>query len=937
MIRGSLVVLFLCVCMIGFGQSRDWDALIHKSENHSSQDSQLYFLIELIWSKYRQEGLEKQYAQIPKMLEIADKTEDIQLKFKAKTDVAYILDDYGEVGRAREVLFSVMHLEDQVTYPYVLMEAYQLAGSLCDIVDADSAMVYYNKALEIANDFNSPELIGAVYNNMANFYRMNNHKQKALTLYNKALGFFISIQDSLYMANAYNNISYVHPDYDTSRLFLLRAKNLYKGLHHVGDENDINYSLARLEYDHGNYKASIKYFKTWLDHYQFDDVQHETFTGYVFLGHNYLDLNQLDSASYFYLKAKNFAENSEGLEHSTIRELYRGLENLYIKKGDYTRAHEYLNNRFAMFTEREYSASNESANEFYVKYETAEKERQLAEQALVIEQEKNKRNRQLLISLGLLGLGGILGLYYFNRLKRRRRETQHQLQLKQVEAQALKEVDEMKSRWFENISHDIRTPLTLITAPIKDVLKSTTSPSTINLLQIADRNSQHLLQLTNEMLELARLENNIIPLHEQTKYVQLECEKIIHAFDSFATEQGIEIHSKIDLQGDLALKLDYDKYEKVFNNIFKNAIQYSPVGSTVEVTIHFDKTQLITKITDQGAGIPQEEIPHLFNKYFRATHHQSRMIEGSGLGLSIVKELIDPMNGTVDVQSDPGQGSTFTFKLPAVIESMDHLTEGMNEEVSSVVMPASYNESVILLVEDNAEMRNYLSTMLSAHYQIQAASHAQAALQLLDTQTFDLIISDIMMPGMDGFDFRRRVNSMTEHAQTPFVFLSAKALNEDKIEGLRLGVDDYITKPFITEELLVRINNLLHRKSVRMQSEDVETSEENLEERIDSFIDQTRAIILNEIQNPNFGVDILAEKLHYSPRQLNRLLKKESGLTTVQFILEVRLLRARQLLLSNTIYSAKEVQHQVGIQSQSYFSRKYAERFGMPPGQVALH
>lgn len=605
----------------------------------------------------------------------------------------------------------------------------------------------------------------------------------------------------------------------------------------------------------------------------------------------------------------------------------------YAKIGDYENAYAHLFDRYVLFDSMEYSSNAKHMSEFHVKYETLEKEKELIEKELVIEQEQSKRRS--IINYGLLGAGllALFALLFIQSLRRKRREAQYQLRVQELESASLKSLDEMKSRWFENIAHDIRTPLTLISAPIKDLLKITRDKSSQKLLTIADRNSQHLLSLTNEMLELARLESNVIPLQNQCRLVRIDLQKMIYAFDSFAAECQVDLISHINISNDDIRCFDYDKYEKIFNNLLKNAIQYSPRNTTVSIHVDIVEDNLITKIVDQGPGLSKSERQQLFNKYFRADHEQNKRVLGSGLGLAIVNELVELMNGTIAVESELQVGSTFTFTIPTsksdVSAAIATMSESDDEQANRIMLNATKSMR-ILLVEDNKEMQDYLQMVLSLQFSVDVAENAHNALQLLvEPDRFDLIISDIMMPGMDGFEFKKRVNNLSSYDGTPFIFLSAKALDKDRLSGLRLGVDDYITKPFITEELIVRIKNLLSRKVVKDDEPQVEEDSVST-----SVVDRAISFVEQNLSNQDLSVAELAQAINYSQSQLNRILKCELGLTTVQLILELRLQRAHQLLLSKEVYSIKEVQHRVGILSQSYFSRKYKERFGISPSDI---
>ena len=932
-----LISVLFCSASPSSAQSNRVDSLENLVAESTDPDVQLRALQFLFRNEYIKGSSAERLKVIPQLDSLAKKATKKNLIFDVGVDVAgaYISNEYASKARLR--LEKVLTDVEGVTDTRAICFAHSMLGMIYSGIDIEKAIESYSKSIEVAKASNDSAVIGAMLVNAAGVYVDSGDEIKAKEMYLDAIGYLEPTGIKVLLGNAFNNLALVESDSELAKSYLLKAQKFYTDIGYLSDANYTNFVLGRLYYENGQPRKAVnainKYFSYKADSLSFR-VNNSVL---IYLGLSYLDLNKIDSARMFLESSWTYHQEKEPFQNEALSFLHHGLEGLHVHDENFERAYYHAKEQMIYQDSLDLASGVKYSQEFFAKYENEKKEKLLTKQQLTIEKEKNKRNQQTFLGLGIFFFGLALAAWYFMQARRRRQNTEHMLTLQKVEANSLKELNQMKSRWFENISHDIRTPLTLISAPIKDVLGFTKSASAQNLLQIADRNSQHLLQLTNEMLELARLENNVIPLQEQSKMTRLEIFKIIHAFDSYASEQNVRIGDQVDLNEDLILKFDYDKYEKIFNNLFKNAIQYSPEETEIAVQVSFSADKLITQIKDQGAGIPQNEIPLLFDKYFRASHQQSKQIEGSGLGLSIVKELIELMNGTIHVESEMGIGTVFTYSIPVTVDAQ-FVESGVSDTVDVVpeLVSVDHQTARLLLVEDNAEMLLYLTTVLSSSYKVTTASNALAALQILDSQSFDLILSDIMMPGMDGFTFKKRVNTMTNHQNTAFIFLSAKSLDDDKMIGLKLGVDDYITKPFVTAELNVRIKNLLNRKSIRESEQILESSEDETQtiSPSETFIDDASKYVLSQMQNPNFGVEDLANHVLLSKRQLSRQVKKLTGLTTVQFILEVRLQQARKLLLSNEVYSAKEVQHRIGIQSQSYFSKKYSERFGVRPGTL---
>jgi DNA-binding response OmpR family regulator len=312
---------------------------------------------------------------------------------------------------------------------------------------------------------------------------------------------------------------------------------------------------------------------------------------------------------------------------------------------------------------------------------------------------------------------------------------------------------------------------------------------------------------------------------------------------------------------------------------------------------------------------------------------------GTGIGLALSRELAELLGGSLVVESQLGQGSTFTMSIPVTLVDDEEAEEETDFEITMdrIYQPILINgeKPHLLIVEDNADMREYLQSFLSEDYRCSFAVDGYEALQKIQTHSFDLISSDIMMPNMDGFQLKSKVNAMPEYQRTPFIFLTAKALEENILEGLTLGVDDYITKPFSKNEYKARIHNLLQnrveRSSGLVAGEEEVGKDRSIEEEL---LRNAEESVRKNLDNPNYKVTDLARELNYSQRQIARIMKELVGMTPVNFILELRLQRAYHLLKNKSRHSVSEVMYDVGIESASYFTRKFTERFGIRPSEV---
>jgi DNA-binding response OmpR family regulator len=355
------------------------------------------------------------------------------------------------------------------------------------------------------------------------------------------------------------------------------------------------------------------------------------------------------------------------------------------------------------------------------------------------------------------------------------------------------------------------------------------------------------------------------------------------------------------------------------------------------------ENQFYFEVSDTGEGIHPDDQLHIFNRFYQSQNSHQTLQGGTGVGLALSKELAQLLGGDITFKSEWKKGSTFTFSVPLELVEHTALANVIDEGTHPTPFVPTYQpiaingeKPKILIVEDNLEMSKYLVEILSNDYECTTAADGEEALKQLKLYHFDAITSDVMMPNIDGFELRERINQNQDWRQIPFLLLTARHLESDKLRGFQLGIDDYVTKPFSTKELQARIHNLISNKIERdhyIQSEQSELANETLS--VDQqFLKQCEQVVLENIDKTDFKVDDLAKAVNYSAKQTGRIIKKLTGLSSVNFILEVRLQKARELLEKGLVASVIEAQMEVGIASTSYFTRKFTERFGKNPSEV---
>ncbi len=441
----------------------------------------------------------------------------------------------------------------------------------------------------------------------------------------------------------------------------------------------------------------------------------------------------------------------------------------------------------------------------------------------------------------------IIAIYLIRKYELNRIRLKNQLKLESVTSERLRELDQVKSRFFANISHEFRTPLTLILGQISNTLSNKLDSKIKSNLEVANRNAQRLLHLINQLLDLSKIESGSMSVKNKRADIVLFIKNIFYSFESLAKQREITYNFNCSYN---RLELDFDprKLEKVFFNLLSNAFKFTPDVGKIEVTIKhiFNSTALnITDIdsksgiveilvADTGSGVSAENIPHLFDRFYQVDNSTTREHQGTGIGLALSKELVELHGGKISVLSEIGVGSTFIVQLPfedckLVYDNPKKTESELSEQTIDYEEIKDFSltvddkdlssaktsniikngKEIILVVEDNIDVRNYIVEQLRNDFQIFEAEDGEEGISLAKIHTPDLIITDVMMPKIDGCQLTTELKQDEKTSHIPIVMLTAKAAIDNKIEGFEIGADDYILKPFNSEELLVRVKNLI--------------------------------------------------------------------------------------------------------------------------------
>ena len=555
----------------------------------------------------------------------------------------------------------------------------------------------------------------------------------------------------------------------------------------------------------------------------------------------------------------------------------------------------------------------------------------------------------------------------------RTRDVKAQRDQLRIQAQKLKELDLTKSRFFANISHEFRTPLTLILGQIGSVLPDSPTQAMKEKLDMAARNGKQLLRLINQLLDLSKLESGALKLHPQPGDILPLIKNLTYSFESLAHTKKIKLHFSCEHDA-IFINFEAEKIEQIMHNLLSNAIKFTLEGGriSIQLAVNSDQKQdnqpntnhfLLITVRDSGLGIPKDRLAHIFDRFYQVDGSQTREHEGTGIGLALTKELVELHGGQISVESDEGFGTAFFVTLPLVAEPGERGTETGarrakdNDEIfhagitpqlepsgNNVVHP-SFNlhsptsSEFVLVVEDNADVRAYIRQHLEERYSVIEAKNGEEGFEKAREFIPDLIITDVMMPKIDGYELSRRLRTDKVTSHIPIIMVTAKAAKEEKLEGLKTGVDAYLIKPFSTKELNLRVEKLIEmRRKLREQfSKTLSTSPSAVQVSSldEDFFENVKAAIEENLAEEDFGVVDLCKKVGMSQRQLQRKIKALTDHSPARFIRTMRLQRAKQLI-EKEAGTITEIAYQVGYNNVSAFSKVFKEEFGKTPSAITL-
>lgn len=505
----------------------------------------------------------------------------------------------------------------------------------------------------------------------------------------------------------------------------------------------------------------------------------------------------------------------------------------------------------------------------------------------------------------------------------------NEMKIKEAQAENLIALDKAKSEFYSNITHEFRTPLTVIMG-LADTL-----PGNGREKELIKKNSREVLDLVQQLLDISKAQSGHLQLKLTEDNVVPYFEYLIESFHTLAAQKSIDLQFSSE-QDEIVMSFDREKLKFILNNLVANAIKFTPAGGIILVMLRREQQQLILKLRDTGIGLSPEEQQQVFDRFYRAEKEGAINRQGDGIGLALTKDLVALLQGEIEVDSSPGQGTTFTVSLPvqpgSAIQDIDVPKDLMAGETRTQPLfpQLAENEFAVLIVDDSVDVLYYLERILSPRYRVIKAHNGREGWETAGQLIPDIVISDVVMPEMDGYQLIEKLKEDPRTDHIPVILLTAKSTQADKVQGLRGGADAYLTKPFHEEELQVRINKLIENRRKLQESFAAKRFHRSPARVLDPFLVNVLDILEKHYEDEQFGIQEFVNALHLSRMQVHRKLKALTDLSTSQFLNNFRLEKGKDLL-SEKHLNISEVAYSCGYGDPDYFSKLFSKKYGQSP------
>lgn len=845
----------------------------------------------------------------------------------------------------------------------------------------DEALGYVTEAIKIAEEADLWYEMAYIYGQTGELYSLGfNQTETALP--------FLLKSDSIYLANNFqgdkrgSTLSYIGDVYSTlgkveeARVYQEQALAIFNTSNNEFKQNFIFSKLASIEAQDKNYKKAINYLLESIAYYKDKKFPINEGICYTLLSDVYFESNQIDEAilagqkgidlnkrnNYDYglflalvsqskilYEHGNYGKSNElaleaealGLALKNFSNLKPVYERLYLNSerlDDFENAYKYSKEHKRVSDTLVAIQNIRDAKELEAQYKNTQQKQEIqllqSQKELVEEQKRNQRN----LLYAIIGFVFLAGLVLFILLRNRQKTNQK-----------LKELDTLKSNFFTNISHEFRTPLTLISGPIEKQLENTRLDNTDRKdLEMVQRNSKRLLDLVDQLLDLSKLESGNLNLQVREGDISLLLKSLTAAFQYKAEKANLNY--VVDIQDYESGWFDADAIEKIVLNLLSNAFKYVPKQGMIRFSSAISNGMLEMQIENDGAIGGAKNMDTVFNRFYQEDDHA----DGVGIGLALVKELVALYRGTVAVENTVNKTVLFTIMLPVEkhqfseneilqttsedIATMKPIVSETTIAVGELDIELDADAPILLVVEDNEDIRTFVKSAFESEYRVLEAENGFEGIKLAIETIPDIIISDIMMPKVDGMELCQTLKSDERTSHIPIILLTAKVEEQAQYEGLEMGADDYVLKPFKTKLLQTRVKNMVNsRKQLRNRySQEVVLKPRDISiSRIEeNFIEKLNAILDEHLTDSNFSTEEFSKLLSMSRMQLHRKIKALTGFTASEFVRSQRLHLAATLLKKSDV-NVSEICYQVGFNNHSYFTKCFKEAFGCLPSEYS--
>jgi signal transduction histidine kinase/AraC-like DNA-binding protein/tetratricopeptide (TPR) repeat protein len=914
-----------------------------------------------------------------KSLAIAEKTESEKYLVYALTNLGALhrrhsnyIDAISYLRRA----LATAESEDAAT----LINTYLELGIAClRMTKLDSATYFLDKGTTLAIASKNQKMEAAFYNMTGNVLKERRSFKEAIEFYLKATALFEKIKDDGGLTQSLSNVGNLENlmgNYEKAEEYALQSLRIAEKINQRSSIAYSNRLLGRIYRRQKKFDEAAKVYEIAIGIYRELDAKRDLAETILAKGNIFFEKNDFKNAIQEYrraLRTNKLLSDSTNMAYTyaalgsasfelkqpqqAIRYFdstrtvakriglamleadgYDGLSTVYASIGNYKLAHESHIKYTTLRDSLSQIENKEAAAELEAQYQNEKKEneiRALNAENEVKELQLQKQTSQRNYLIGFIILSLLLIAVLYNRYI-----------IKQKASKKLEELDEIKSRFFANISHEFRTPLSLIIGPLQQKIESASTQKEKEDLELMKRNAERLHNLIDQLLDLSKIESGSMKLHAEEGDLSNFIKVIYASFSSMAEQKKIDYQLYAD-EGTIDGFYDRDKLEKILFNLLSNAFKFTPNQGRISLSISKENNHAIIVVKDSGAGIPSDKLASIFERFYQVDDSATRAAGGTGVGLALSKELAEVHHGKLSASSAEGKGCEFKLVIPLSREFYKNEIATARSS-DSVVQPSRYSVAerypeelsdqlpVVMIAEDNEDMRSFIGDTLKTQFAVVSAEDGIEAFEKIVTQVPDLVITDWMMPRMDGNALCEKLKTHPATSHIPIIMLTAKADQQSKLAGLETGADDYLTKPFDARELRIRVNNLVEqRKKLReiyRQQITLHPKEVSIKSPDAVFLEKVLALLEANHNNALFGVEEFTSEIGLSRMQLYRKLKALTGSSPGDFLRQFRLEKAKQLLRLPGI-QVSEVAYQTGFNNLSNFTKAFKEFTGLTPSE----